>query len=778
MNTLCVRIGIDRAVQSAFVLFVSMFCLHAAVPGDEHWDPQFGVPGPGGNNLAVVSHNDRLYASGLATTTNVALMLWDGAQWTTNSQFYGTSGSTAVYDLAFMGDTLYAAGSFTNVNGVSANGLAKWDGTNWSDIGFKGTAYSLAVDGTDLYVGGSFKTNLAGLALTNVAHWDGADWSALGNGLGSTNLSIVYSVVASNGVVYAGGYFTNSGNTIMTNVARWNGSSWNAMGPGLSTIVYSFALNGTDVYAAGSSVSHWDGVTWSTLGSSFNGSVQNLAMFGNLLCAGGSFTSVGTTSAAHFAVWNGSAWVAAGTGVSLNVFKMFPTATKLYVTGNFALAGGIEANGLAAWDGTNWSAIGTDGRSYGLSSQVNAIANDGTNLYVGGLFSGAGNVPASYVARWDGTNWHALGSGIGPAGGVTIVNAIAVTNNDVYVGGYFSSAGGVFALSVARWDGTNWNAVGTHGKMVYSLLLRPEGLYAAGTDYNGTSYGSAFFDRWDGNTWQAGAQYNQNDTFTQFFLNDSVGMDAMASLGNDIYVGGHFNITWHDPTLTYFTNCPNIMRFDGTYGRIVGTGLSSNVVAMCVKDSNLYVSGPFTNAGGVTANGFAMWDGNQWSSVGGGIVGRGAINAMTVMGTNLYVAGSFTNLGGVAVTRIAKWDGNTWSPLGSGVSASPLALSPLGSDLYAGGALRIAGGKSSMFLAHWNEQTNFNTPQFVNAQWLSNGQFRTRVYGVSGITNVIDVTTDFQSWSPIATNSTGVFDYTDPATPLPDKRFYRARLGN
>ncbi|MGZ4964512.1 MAG: hypothetical protein ACXWC8_18300, partial [Limisphaerales bacterium] len=410
MNLLKVSVRINRAGQSAAVLLLSVLCLRAVVSGDEHWDPQFGLPGPGGNNYAVVSHNDRLYVSGLASTTNVALMLWDGAQWSAMSQFYGSSGSTAVYDLAFVGDTLYAGGSFTNVDGVAANGLAKWDGTNWSNVGFKGTAYSLAVDGSDLYVGGGFKTNLAGLALTNVARWDGANWSALGNGVGSTNISIVYCVAASNGVVYAGGVFSNAGPVVVTNVARWDGSSWSPLGPGLNSIVYSLALKGTDVYAGGTGVAQWNGSSWSSLGSSFSG-VQSVAVWGNLVCAGGSFTSVGALSAAHFAVWNGSAWTAAAGGVSLNVNKIIPTATKVYAAGSFALANGIEANGLAAWDGTNWSAIGTDQRNKGLSSQVNAIANDGTNIYVGGFFSGAGGVPASYVARFDGTNWHALGSG-------------------------------------------------------------------------------------------------------------------------------------------------------------------------------------------------------------------------------------------------------------------------------------------------------------------------------------------------------------------------------
>ena len=36
----------------------------------------------------------------------------------------------------------------------------------------------------------------------------------------------------------------------------------------------------------------------------------------------------------------------------------------------------------------------------------------GTNLYAGGYFTTAGGVPANYIAKWDGSAWSALGSGM------------------------------------------------------------------------------------------------------------------------------------------------------------------------------------------------------------------------------------------------------------------------------------------------------------------------------------------------------------------------------
>ena len=44
---------------------------------------------------------------------------------------------------------------------------------------------------------------------------------------------------------------------------------------------------------------------------------------------------------------------------------------------------------------------------------VDALAVSGTNLYAGGDFTTAGGVKANYIAKWDGSAWSALGSGMG-----------------------------------------------------------------------------------------------------------------------------------------------------------------------------------------------------------------------------------------------------------------------------------------------------------------------------------------------------------------------------
>src|SRR6266545_948850 len=126
--------------------------------------------------------------------------------------------------------------------------------------------------------------------------------------------------------------------------------------------------------------------------------------------------------------------------------------TDVYVGGSFTDAGGVaNADYIAKWNGTNWSSLGS-----GLDGVVTAMAVSGTNVYVGGLFTHAGGVAAKGIAKWDGTAWSVLGTA--SDGGE--IRAVAASGTDVYIGGHiYTSATG--ANSIAKWDGTTWSALGS-----------------------------------------------------------------------------------------------------------------------------------------------------------------------------------------------------------------------------------------------------------------------------------------------------------------------------
>ena len=76
-----------------------------------------------------------------------------------------------------------------------------------------------------------------------------------------------------------------------------------------------------------------------------------------------------------------------------------------------------------------------------------------TILVLGGAFSIAGTVVANRIAAYDPATsvWSALGSGMN--GEVWALTALP--NGDLVAGGPFTSAGGVSAPGIARWNGTS-----------------------------------------------------------------------------------------------------------------------------------------------------------------------------------------------------------------------------------------------------------------------------------------------------------------------------------
>jgi hypothetical protein len=86
----------------------------------------------------------------------------------------------------------------------------------------------------------------------------------------------------------------------------------------------------------------------------------------------------------------------------------------------------------------NWISMGG---IPGVSGTVSAAVVDGAgNLYIAGVFTLVGDLFITNIAKWNGSSWSALGSGIG---GVAFpaLRALAVSSSDLYVGGPFTMAG-------------------------------------------------------------------------------------------------------------------------------------------------------------------------------------------------------------------------------------------------------------------------------------------------------------------------------------------------
>jgi hypothetical protein len=170
------------------------------------------------------------------------------------------------------------------------------------------------------------------------------------------------------------------------------------------------------------------------------------------------------------------------------------------------------------------------------------------------------------------------------------------------------------------------------------------------------------------------------------------------------------------PTEGSILPAPLMLPGDGSWGAM-GTGMNGAVYAL-VEDSqgNMYAGGVFTNAGGVTVNYVAKWDGGSWSAL-SGPSGTGINNNIWALAVdsqdNFYAGGGFSTAGGVTVNRVAKWDGGSWSALigssGTGMSSYVYALAVDSQDnLYAGGNFIAAGGVTVNRIAKWDPRNIFH----------------------------------------------------------------------
>lgn len=310
-----------------------------------------------------------------------------------------------------------------------------------------------------------------------IAKWDGNSWIALSTGLCATSDEEVYALaIAPDGTLYAGGTFLGSSDatsdqpsTDCAHIAKWDGASWIALANGLDDDVWAL-LYGADgnLYAGGDFV-----------GSSDATSDQP------------------STDCFNIAKWNGSSWLPLGNGA-----------------------------GRSSTDSVRALAWGPD--SY---------------LYVGGQFVGTSDSTTdqpssdcSHIAKWDGDIWYSLGTGISSTGGEAVYSISFGPDNSLYAGGTFTNMGGISALNVAKWTGTSWSAlgsgVGVEGSKVYKTFADIDGSVIAAGNGITTAGGITVPDqmaRWNGSSWQPLA--------IDLPSTDPIVYDICRGLDNTLYLG-------------------------------------------------------------------------------------------------------------------------------------------------------------------------------------------------------------------------------------------------
>ena len=375
------------------------------------------------------------------------------------------------------------------------------------------------------------------------------------------------------------------------------------------------------------------------------------------------------------------------------------TDGRLYLGGEFSRAGGLAADGIVMWNGSQWVGLGK-GLGDGFSGVVYAVAvdSDGT-VYIGGDFSevvqqNGSVVDASNLARWDGSSWEALGTGVdGEVHTLTFDES-----GTLFIGGAFSRDGsGEFELSkVAAWDGSNLSSIGNGLGTFSGVVVRTFDFDSQGNLYAGGSELAGGVFRWDGQSWQSfGARHQGTINTMQFDSQDN------------LYIGGDFQTVVQPDDSELLAN--RIARWNGSTWETVGTGFDAEVKALGFDASGmLHVSGIFSQLGdGTTLRHIARWNAN-WEPVGPGADENlfEGVNALVFAGPGaFYALGDVQHLGGELVNGVGYWTGQQWQGIGGmGMDGTVRALTFDSSGiLYAGGDFEYGGSIKVSGLARWDD---------------------------------------------------------------------------
>ncbi len=516
------------------------------------WDGTSWRPlgaGTNGNVQAITTWDDgtgvKLYVGGSfvqaggLNTGEVAR--WDGSAWSALNVAQ-TPNNGGVLDLEVFDDgngpKLYACGNFTVVTGtVNSRRISRFDGTNWSAVGFgaNGTIEALAVfdDGTGskLYATGAFTsvgTNFNGdTAASAIARWSGTSWETSFGGLQSGGLTLATLDDGTGPALYVGGYFNAAGGQSADRAAKYSSSGWSAVGFGLNSAPLDFEVfddgTGPALYAcgyfsnAGSFAKYIPGLNWVAVAGGTSGT-ETMAVFPNAgqpaLWLGAGTSSAGDVGSHGVMVWDGASYSlinpADGIDVIANqtVVHDDGSGPALFMSGsNWYGVGGLKApNGSTAkWDGTAWSIVGTPGVGGVL---VSVPSGPLAGLYA---FSAISAYSPTGFARWDGTAW-------------TFIDSSVITSHSFSAAGYGVDANGPMLMATAgnntyRWDGSVWAIAPGLGQSVYCCVELDDGtgpaMYAS-TDNMGIY-------KWDSTWWNRVSTGTTGDVREMLVFDDGSG---------------------------------------------------------------------------------------------------------------------------------------------------------------------------------------------------------------------------------------------------------------
>ncbi len=358
------------------------------------------------NNLQYLN---RLFFIGLLFPFGV-FSQFANSDWDTIPFPYGTQGVGIELIIPDPSNTsLVIGGGGLSGSNPSGNYLLKYENNTVQPLGeFDNKIWGATYYHGELIVGGGFE-NVSGVPVTSLAKYNGQNWSPFGEFIfDSLNQGLVSDVIVIEDTLYAVGGFNMVDGDSIGSAARLVNGKWESVygspfGEGSVRIICKYKEH---LYVGGNMGIIYDGTIYSDIAMYKNGEWQPV---------GPPYLGGGFTHIKDMTVYN----------------------DELYVLGWIQKNDGNVGNGIQKWDGTQWSEVGTGLQSvnpgYGTVQPFDMEVHDG-KLYVVGGFYFAGDVPARFVASWDGSQWCSMNTSVFSIHSPTGFNGIGFLNDTLFCG--------------------------------------------------------------------------------------------------------------------------------------------------------------------------------------------------------------------------------------------------------------------------------------------------------------------------------------------------------
>lgn len=348
---------------------------------------------------------------------------WTGTGWTDVGAFQGRFVSDLeVFDPGSGPELFIRSGGYSSIT----SGIHSWDGVSWQLLTDEGRSIHTWDDGSGeaLYVG-LFSIAASSGTIYGLARWDGTDWTDLGLPAQTVLTPLLNWDDGSGDALYLSGYVVDYATL---GVWRYDGVSFTQVGASFAREPTALAVHddgsGEALYAAGEGpwvsgkytgeVHRWDGASWVQVGPSASDEVKAIVSYdagdgqGPGLYIGGSFQKLGGVPVSRLARWDGQAWQEVAGGVDKWVGTLLPFNDgsdpwpSLWMAGALTSAAGTPSLHVAeleqpcACQGTSYCTAGTtaNGCAALISSTGTAslTASSGFTVDVSGAEGGAPGV--------------------------------------------------------------------------------------------------------------------------------------------------------------------------------------------------------------------------------------------------------------------------------------------------------------------------------------------------------------------------------------------------